>query len=530
MIAAIACKEFLAGVLTYRFAMAFGACAVLMGLSAYALVDEYALRVEAHEVQVVQERAQLDNIKVYAQLLEYQPFTHRPPSPLAIFGEGLKDRLGNVLHFSHGSVPTLLSAPQDSNPLMHAFPVFDLATISALLLSLVALFFAYDSVSGERQAGTLSLLFSNPVPRTHLLLGKWLGGLACTGLPVVAGFGVALLVAFSEPAVHFTGDEWLRIALILLATLLYASVFYLLGLWLSVRVDRPATGLVVAISIWAVVTVVVPTGSAYLVGELMPMEGEREAREVRENVEQYEIGWGWQSELVELIEEENLPGPRLSYRNPAFLRGMVVGSGFYRELIPRVQAFYGAHELRRIRDAERMGRLEEEVLADRIAQVRLDQTIRRLLVTPAFPGAVSTLAGTDLSSYRGFIEHTRRCRGDLVDWLRESGIFSSPRYFTPDDVNRAASRQELRALFEELGPRTDLSRNQKAAMISDMLGGTSFRDWDPIDLSRLPAFPPYRATMSTVLPNAALDLALLALANVLLLMLAVHGFLRREVV
>ena len=67
-------------------------------------------------------------------------------------------------------------------------------------------------------------------------------------------------MAVSEPAVHFTGDEWLRIALILLATLLYASLFYLLGLWLSVRVDRPATGLVVAISIWAVFTVVVPTG------------------------------------------------------------------------------------------------------------------------------------------------------------------------------------------------------------------------------------------------------------------------------
>ena len=128
------------------------------------------------------------------------------------------------------------------------------------------------------------------------------------------------------------------------------------------------------------------------------MEGEREAREVRENVEQYEIGWGWQSELRELIEDEGFPGPRLSYRNPAFLRGMIVGSGFYRELIPKVQAFYAEYELRRIRDAERMGRLEEEVLADRIAQVRLDQTIRRLLVAPAFPGAVSALAGTDLSS------------------------------------------------------------------------------------------------------------------------------------
>ena len=529
MIAAIAYKEFLASVLTYRFALAFGACAVLMGLSAYALVDEYALRVEAHEVEVVRARAELDNIKVYAQLLEYPPFTHRPPSPMAIFGEGLEDRLGNVLHFSHGSVPTLLSAPQDSNPLMHAFPVFDLATISALLLSLVALFFAYDSVSGERQAGTLSLLFSNPVPRAHLLLGKWLGGLACTGLPVVAGFGVALLVAMSEPAVHFTGDEWLRVALILAATLLYASVFYLLGLWLSVRVDRPATGLVVAISIWAVVTVVVPTGSAYLVGELMPMEGEREAREVREHVEQVEIGYGRMRELRELLEEDRLPSGNRRFSG-GFLDGMIIGSGFHRELIPKVQAFYGENEPQRIRDAEKIGRLDDQILADRIAQVRLDRTIRRLLVAPAFPGAVSALAGTDLSSYHGFIEHGRRCRQDLVAWLRESGTISSSRYFTPDDVERAVGRQELRAFMEEMRSRTDLPRAEMRAMLWDIVGASDMREWDSVDLSRLPAFSPYRTTLSTVLPNAAVDLALLALANVLLLMLAVHGFLRREVV
>lgn len=528
MIAAVAYKEFLAGVLTYRFAMAFGACAVLMGLSAYALVDEYALRVEAHEVQVVQERAELDNIKVYAQLLEYQPFTHRPPSPLAIFGEGLEDRLGNVLHFSHGSVPTLLSAPQDSNPLMHAFPVFDLATISALLLSLVALFFAYDSVSGERQAGTLSLLFSNPVPRAHLLLGKWLGGLACTGLPVVAGFAVALLVALSEPALHFTGDEWLRIALILAATLLYASLFYLLGLWLSVRVDRPATGLVVAISIWAVLTVVVPTASAYLVGELMPMEGEREAREVRKQVRQEELNKRRFSEVVDLLQGPLPIGPRLF--SGGYLEGIAIGSGLYRELVPKVQAFYAEYEPHRIREAEKIGRLDDQILADRVAQVRLDRTIRRLLVATAFPGAVSALAGTDLASYHGFIEHARRCRGDLVAWLRQGGILSSPRYFTPDDVERAVGRQELRAYVDELRSRVDLSWAERRAMIHDFLGGTALREWDTVDLSRLPAFAPYRATLSEVVPHAAVDLSLLALANVLLLMLAVHGFLRREVV
>ena len=68
------------------------------------------------------------------------------------------------------------------------------------------------------------------------------------------------------------------------------------------------------------------------------------------------------------------------------------------------------------------------------------------------------------------------------------------------------------------------------AMLWDIVGATDMRDWDQADLSGLPAFPPYRATLSEVVAHAAVDLALLALANVVLLLLAVHGFVRREVV
>ena len=84
--------------------------------------------------------------------------------------------------------------------------------------------------------------------------------------------------------------------------------------------------------------------------------------------------------------------------------------------------------------------------------------------------------------------------------------------------------------MEEMRSRTDLPRAEMRAMLRDIIGATAWRDWDQADLSGLPAFPPYRATLSEVMPHAAVDLALLALANVLLLLLAVHGFLRREVV
>ena len=81
MIASIARKEFLTSILTFRFAFAFGACVALMGLSTYVLVDQFGRRLDAFEAQLMREKAELDNITVYAQLLEYQPFTYRPPVP-----------------------------------------------------------------------------------------------------------------------------------------------------------------------------------------------------------------------------------------------------------------------------------------------------------------------------------------------------------------------------------------------------------------------------------------------------------------
>lgn len=264
MIAHIARKEFLASILTYRFAISFGACVGMMGLSAYALVDEFERRQDSFSAEIVGERSELKNVKVYAQLLENQPFTYRPPSPLSIFSAGIERRLGNILHFSHGHVPSMLTWPKESNPLMDAFPAFDLATVARLLLSLIALLFACDAISGERQAGTLKLVIASPVSRSAIVIGKWLGGLLSTCVPAGAGLLVALLIMINSPTVHLTGDDWWRVAALCFAALLLISAMYLVGLCLSVRISRPATCLTFAVSIWALLGVVFPTVASYL--------------------------------------------------------------------------------------------------------------------------------------------------------------------------------------------------------------------------------------------------------------------------
>lgn len=511
MIRTIARKEFLTSLLTYRFAFAFAACALLMGLSAYALADDFARRLDTHRAELLREEEQLKEIKVYAQLKLY---THRPPSPLSIFSEGLERRLGNILHFGHALVPTMLTWRKENNPLMDAFPAFDLTTVAGLLFSLMGLFFAFDAVCGESEAGTLRLMGSNAVARHQILLGKWIGGMLCAALPGLAGFLVALLVVSNAPEIHFTGDEWLRGSLIIAASLVYMSVFYLIGLCLSVRVRLPATALVLGMLIWTLTTIVLPTASSYLVGEMMPMRTEPAAREAREKAER-----DFREEfrgLYEIVDEGRGYG-FTSFRSST-LGEYITGNGFLREIVPKMQAFYAEIEPRRARAAEEIGRLEDRIMADRIAQVETDRSIRRAFLAPALAGAAAALAGTDLASYQDFIRHARQCRMNLVTALEERSTYASLRFFTGNRLEEFYTREETAALMERMR-----QTKERRPYIRE-------KDWESIDLSALPEFPEYRASFWRSLPRAAVDLNILALANAVLLLLALRGFVRRELV
>ena len=204
MILTIVAKEFLANLLTWRFGLAVVASVVLMSVSAVVLRADYARRLDAHEAELARIRADLEDIKVYAQLEET---VSRPPSPLSVFSEGLEKRMGTILRFSHAKVPTMLTWKKETNPLVAAFPPFDLATVAGLLFSLMALFFAFDAVSGEQEGNTLKLMAANRVARWKILVGKWLGGGACSLLPAAVGFLVATLILVGSPQVSLSGAQ-----------------------------------------------------------------------------------------------------------------------------------------------------------------------------------------------------------------------------------------------------------------------------------------------------------------------------------
>lgn len=126
--------------------------------------------------------------------------------------------------------------------------VASLASLSVYLVPLIALLLAFDSVSGEIDRGTLSLVFSCPIHRSEFLLGKALGHFFVLTLALVLGYGLTALVLCASGSGSMTG-LWDFGRLVATSSLL-GLCFLALGYVLSAVSRQPTTAAAYAIAAW----------------------------------------------------------------------------------------------------------------------------------------------------------------------------------------------------------------------------------------------------------------------------------------
>lgn len=68
---------------------------------------------------------------------------------------------------------------------------------AVLLIPLIGLLVAYDTVAGERESGSLRLLLGLPNARGEVLLGKFVGRTAVVAVGVLAGYAVVAAIALA---------------------------------------------------------------------------------------------------------------------------------------------------------------------------------------------------------------------------------------------------------------------------------------------------------------------------------------------
>ena len=255
-----------------RFALTTVLLLALMVTNAVRHIREHPTRVQKYRDAITESLGQLTShadVSLY-RLAQQGPGTlYKKPSPLYFCAEGGESLLPDRVEGGTRSQTRFwaLNYPDTNINMKNVGPdvsQIDWVFIIGYILSLIALIFTFDAISGEREHGTLRLMLANSIPRHTVLIGKFLGALISTSIPFMLAVLVNLLMLSSASAVHLNIQAWGRIGIILFIALLYTCLFLALGLLVSARVQRSAVSLVILLLTWVTFVVFMPSTLASL--------------------------------------------------------------------------------------------------------------------------------------------------------------------------------------------------------------------------------------------------------------------------
>jgi ABC-type transport system involved in multi-copper enzyme maturation permease subunit len=155
-----------------KFAATFAVCSVLMLLSVFIGIREYRTASGQYD-EALQLAAQ--NLRAQPSWMGLTTTAYRAPDPMQIFIPGVNNDVGRLSAINGFADVKLRNSAYADDPIFALFRSIDFSFIVSAVLSLFAILFTYDAINGEREAGTLQLTFSNPVPRSTYILAKLAG-------------------------------------------------------------------------------------------------------------------------------------------------------------------------------------------------------------------------------------------------------------------------------------------------------------------------------------------------------------------
>ncbi len=270
MFGTIVRKEILENVFGFKFHIVMLFSSLLIIFSIYTGIEGYQGRLKEYNIAVKRHEEILRNHPSWPILASMGYNIDKPPSTLSIIAEGLEGVLGRTAKIDAMSPVKLEESKYSDNPILAIFGSFDLMFVVRTVLSLFAILFSYDAISGERERGTLKLMLSNSVPRDTIILGKAVGLFLCLAVPLIIPLLIGTLMIMLSPSISMTGELWARLLGIILVFFLYLACFFTLGLLVSACTHRASASFMILLFIWIIVIFVIPRASVIITSRVAP--------------------------------------------------------------------------------------------------------------------------------------------------------------------------------------------------------------------------------------------------------------------
>ena len=441
-------RELLDNLMTFRFAAAVFIMLLLVVANTVVLIKDYERRLADHNAAVKTHYEQSQGQRTYSagKLL-----VDRPPNPLSIFNVGLDKQLGNQVEVYFGFVPTLWDATMhgSDNPIMNIFSSIDIVFIFEVVLSLLALIFAYDALAGERERGTLRLVLTHPVRRGHILLAKYISAMLCLLIPLLMSVFLSVILLTTSTSFSLNTDDFLRIAGLIFTSIVYLSVFYLIGMFISVMTHRTSTALMLSMFVWGFWVLIYPN---MILASISPQRTtETRAASAFNQIEQ--LWEEFDRERKQYLKNDAIPG-----ENPGFTFGWVGSSMrlfdknastlkyYYRRVmdikeldersepqVPHVQNYYQFLVPLTISTADRTWFIRKLALEDIfVKQALIDKILLKLSPIGIYDSATQAWAGTDLSGVQDFFDAAQQYRQTVINYFHDKKAFETRQWFSAD--------------------------------------------------------------------------------------------------
>ncbi len=392
-------KEFMHNVLSFRFIISFILCLVLIFTSVYTLTQKYKKDLEDYRNNVTLHKKTVTSYIGGLLLAFLGVQIDKPPTILSTISEGMERAIGKVMRVSSFFDLDWERSIFDSNPMFALFGTLDLSFIVRVVMSLLAILFTYDAISGEKERGTLRLMLANALPRDYVILGKVIGGYLSLVTPFIISLLGGFLIMRLSPVFILNSEDWMRIGLILLISFLYIFVFFNIGLFVSSNTARSSTTLLSLLLIWAIFVLAIPKLSTVVAKQIYPIPSIQQIQTEKARVEQEEID-DYEEWLYEFQKEKGFRFTPDIFSNPR-------QDQMFENISRRKQEIQVSFEKK----------LDK--------QLSIAKNIARISPAASYASAVSALARTDESRQRHFKESVRRFKAEFIKYsfkkIKEGG-------------------------------------------------------------------------------------------------------------
>lgn len=415
MFAVLFSKEIREHLMTFRFGAALITTFILIVVSAWVLGDDFNNRQTAYNRLVEHYKTELEEARVVAHVF---PNVHRPPTALSIFSQGENPNLGNVVEVRRWAVPRNATGSLSDNQFLAAYPTFDLLAIFTLVISLFGILFAYDSFSGERVNGTLKVICSYNVSRSNIFFSKFLAGVVVLAIPFLISLLSALLVLQFLHNISFSGEEWLALAAIVFAGILYGGIFIGIGMLSSSLFRNSSSSLVLSLLVWSLGVFLIPLSANNIASALQPLASEVEIDKFLEETNQ-----AIQKEQGKAIDFDKYLG-QLNF-NECSLGGEETycadasywGIKYITDLVLFQEDKYQKRADEAWSLVEKHNKLKRK-------QRELDSLLAFISPSNHLRQAVTALSGTHFNGYDQFLKSVRKYRTQMLNNMEQKGFFS----------------------------------------------------------------------------------------------------------